>query len=902
MKHFLSFYDSISHRSIYFLHILLFGILFTATSILKAQTGKALHFDGTNDFVMLPIELKGDYTKEAWINASATTGFPNILSGTGTALFISNGQLVAGHATGGFAQVLDAVAISTGTWYHVAVTYNAASGTMKLYKDGVLVSSTPAVPNYIEPFLDLSLFSGANHFSGFIDEVRIWKIERSISQLVSNKDCELTGDEPGLLVYYNFNQGIAGSANSGQTSLLDIVDHCVGINGSLNNFELNENSSNWVAASPIFTGSCSNSFANINLSGNGLCISSGDNSPSLTDNTNFGNLGVKHVTRKFFIKNTGSAVLNIGAATISGADAANFSVTGLPAAILNSGDSTSFEISFAPGGALGIKVASVTVNNDDEDESLFSFAITGNLAGQGMALSFDGFNDRIDIPLAFSGSYTKEAWINTQSLTAFPNIISGNSSTGTAVFLANGRLAAGHGPAFNQLQDATALVAGTWYHVAVTFDAATREMKLYKDAVLVASAIDVPGYNETYQQLGSFSGANFFNGNLDEVRIWNLAKTPAELLAMKNCELSGLEPGLLAYYNFNTGVVGSDNTNFNTLNDVHGTCPINGTLVNFTLNGTVSNWVTPGGDLTGSCTVQVSNISTSGNSICIATGDFSPSATDFTDFGLIATNTNLDRTFVITNNGGATLNISDITIAGSDAGSFSIQNTGDAFILPGFSTSFIVRFSPANTGVKNATVTIVNNDGDELLYTFAIKGEAFGTVPVSLIYFRAESANKTGLLSWATAQENKSIGFEIHRSQAATAGWETIGFVGSFNLATGSRYNFTDLAPMKGNNAYRLKQVDIDGNLNFSQIEILNFKGDMSSINIYPNPVKHVMKLVYNDSKLFNSYATIRTTSGANVKKVLLNNFQQTIDVSNLTKGIYFINFSNGKVLRIIKN
>ncbi len=902
MKHFLMYNYAMARRSAYFLPLFLFGILLTTSTIIKAQSGRSLDFDGINDFVSVPLQITGDYTKEAWINASSTAGFPNILSGTGTALFINNGRLAAGHSNGGFTQLIDPATIMTNTWYHVAVSYNAAAGTMKLYKNGVLVASAAAVPNYTEPSLNLSLFAGGNYFTGIIDEVRIWNTERTIAQLVNNKDCELTGDEPGLLVYYKFNQGIAGGNNTSETTLLDLADKCVTSNGILNNFALTGNSSNWVASSPTLTGTCSNSFANITLLGNQACISDGDNTPSPLDNTNFGDLGVRPIVKEFFIKNTGTAVLNIGTITITGVDASNFTFTTMPAAVLNAGDSTSFKISFAPGGAIGIKNATVTINNDDEDEAVFNFDITGNYGGQGMALSFDGFNDRVDIPLAFSGSYTKEAWINTQTLTSFPNIISGNSTNGTALFLANGRLAAGHAPAFNQVQDAATLVAGTWYHIAVTFDAGTQEMKLYKDAVLVATALNVPLYNETFQQLGTYNGANFFNGTLDEVRIWSVVRTAAELLATKNCELSGSEPSLLVYYNFNTGVAGANNTGDTTLNDLHGTCPINGRLVNFALSGTVSNWVAPGGNVSGSCTMQVSNISTAGNSICIEIGDLTPSFADSTDFGQIATGTSLDRTYVITNNGGANLNISSITIAGADAGSFSVISSGDAVVLPGFSTSFTVRFNPLAPGQKNATVTIENNDTDESSYIFAITGEAFGALPVTLTYFRAANAGKTGLLTWETAQENKSVGFEIQRSEAGGANWETIGFVRSSNLATGSRYSFTDLAPLKGNNAYRLKQVDVDGSLNFSKIEILNFKGDIISIYVYPNPVQDIMKIVHNDSKLLNTYATIRSASGASVKKVLLNNFQQTLDISNLTKGIYFLNFSNGQVLRVVKN
>ncbi len=902
MKHLLSINFISDRLKRYLLPLFLFGILLSTSTIIKAQSGKSLNFAGDNDFVTLPLSISGDYTKEAWINSAAMGGTPNILTGTGTALFINNGQLAAGHSVGGFTQVVDPAPMMTNTWYHVAVTYNTTTDSMKLYKDGVLVASAAGVADYTEPALNLSLFAGANYFTGNMDEVRIWNTERSAAQITGAKDCELTGDEPGLLVHYSFNQGVAGGTNTSETALVDLADNCAARNGTLNNFALSGSTSNWVAASPALTGVCMSTFANINVSGKQICIADEDQTPSVADNTDFGALGVKPVVKEFVIINTGSAVLNIGTVTITGVDAGNFTVISIPAASVNPGDSTSLKISFAPGGAMGIKNATVTINNDDQDETIFNFDITGNFAGQGMALNFAGFGDIVDLPLAFSGSYTKEAWIKAQDVANFPNLITGNSSNGTALFISNGRLSAGHGPAFTQAQDPATLATGTWYHVAVSFDATTQEMRLYKDAILVNTATLVPSYTETFLQLGAFQGGNFFNGTMDEVRIWNTVRTQAELLSTQDCALNGSEPFLLAYYNFNSGVAGANNPGDTTLNDLHGLCPANGKLVNFALNGNVSNWVAPGAPIVGSCTAQVANISAAGNSICIQTGDVTPSFADSTDFGTITPGNSSDRTYVITNNGGADLIISSISIIGADAASFSIVSAGDAVVLPGFSTSLIVRFAPSTSSQKNATVTVTSNDIDESIYNFAITGNALGVLPVTLVSFKATNAGKTGLLTWETAQETKSLGFEIQRSEAGSANWETIGFVNSTNLATGSRYRFTDLAPLKGNNAYRLKQADVDGNFSLSKIEILNFRGDVSSVYLYPNPVQDVMKIVHNDTNLLNTYATIRSASGSSVQTVLIKNFQQVLDISNLTKGIYFLSFSNGKVLRVVKN
>ncbi len=53
----------------------------------------------------------------------------------------------------------------------------------------------------------------------------------------------LTGNETGLVTLYNFNQGISGGNNVGLMTLVDSGTN--GLNGTLNNFTLNGNSSNW---------------------------------------------------------------------------------------------------------------------------------------------------------------------------------------------------------------------------------------------------------------------------------------------------------------------------------------------------------------------------------------------------------------------------------------------------------------------------------------------------------------------------------------------------------------------------------------------------------------------------------------------------------------------------------
>ncbi len=101
------------------------------------------------------------------------------------------------------------------------------------------------------------------------------------------------------------------------------------------------------------------------------------------------------------------------------------------------------------------------------------------------------------------------------------------------------------------------LSENTWYHAAATYDGAA--MKIFLDGTEIASTPKT-GSLTTNPAIGSWIGGNPpvannrpWLGAIDEVRIWNTARTQAEIQANRSTELSGNEPGLQAYYKFNEG-------------------------------------------------------------------------------------------------------------------------------------------------------------------------------------------------------------------------------------------------------------------------------------------------------------------------------------------------------------
>jgi hypothetical protein len=258
---------------------------------------------------------------------------------------------------------------------------------------------------------------------------------------------------------------------------------------------------------------------------------------------------------------------------------------------------------------------------------------TARLSAQaGAALNFDGTSDHVafstltNIPIANS-NYTIEAWIKPSALGSRGIVGWGNYGTTNEV---NAFRLDASGSLINYwwANDLSAnpapinLMDGNWHHVVASYDGTTR--KIFVDGILknqdtpVAGSHNVP--STANFKIGStcpICGGEFFSGGMDEVRIWNRALCQAEIVNNMNCEIPTTSLGLVANYHFNEGIASSSNGTITALPDASGNSN-NGTLTSFALTGATSNWIAPGGVVSGtSCSATtVINISSQTNVSC----------------------------------------------------------------------------------------------------------------------------------------------------------------------------------------------------------------------------------------------------------------------------------------------
>jgi RHS repeat-associated protein len=111
---------------------------------------------------------------------------------------------------------------STGTWYHVAVTFtptNAASSAMEFFLNGssqgngsVLNNGSGSSIYNNDVALEIGRAEGTHYLDGQLDDLRIWNTVRTGSEISNNKSVALTGSESGLVAYYPFESGTADSS------------------------------------------------------------------------------------------------------------------------------------------------------------------------------------------------------------------------------------------------------------------------------------------------------------------------------------------------------------------------------------------------------------------------------------------------------------------------------------------------------------------------------------------------------------------------------------------------------------------------------------------------------------------------------------------------------------------
>ncbi len=203
--------------------ILTIAILFLSVlsaSVLMAQGNKALSLDRSGDYVQVEdnsiLRIVKQISLEAWLNFNNIEPHNSIIQkAQGTSWHNSDYWLFTDSSSisvlnGGIIDFRPYYPLENGRYYHVCATYDGSE--VKIYVDGVLTGSQNVKGDIHVSNGNLIIgktTGGEYPYNGQIDEVRIWNIARTQEQIQATMNTRLRGNEPGLVGYWNFDDGTA---------------------------------------------------------------------------------------------------------------------------------------------------------------------------------------------------------------------------------------------------------------------------------------------------------------------------------------------------------------------------------------------------------------------------------------------------------------------------------------------------------------------------------------------------------------------------------------------------------------------------------------------------------------------------------------------------------------------
>ena len=225
----------------------------------------------------------------------------------------------------------------------------------------------------------------------------------------------------------------------------------------------------------------------------------------------------------------------------------------------------------------------------------------------GKAGGFDGNSDYVDISgaslasvITSTGTYTLESWFKINNTASKPIINWSNSGTDRNGFgISSGRLTASYYNGSYTHVSGAVLSTGTWYHA--TFVNSGGVISLYLNGVLVSDTGYTLQLDSPDKKLGDNTSLGYFNGSIDDVKIYNYARTQKQILqdmsARGGSAVGGLDSYVFWRFDEGQGTVANNQGN--------GGLALNGTITNGTwnMNGKVNKALTFASNTTVSTTI-----------------------------------------------------------------------------------------------------------------------------------------------------------------------------------------------------------------------------------------------------------------------------------------------------------
>ena len=429
------------------------------------------------------------------------------------------------------------------------------------------------------------------------------------------------------------------------------------------------------------------------------------------------------------------------------------------------------------------------------------------------ALHFDGINDAVSLPASthsqIANQGTIEAWINTTANNSgFRGLVV--RSTFYGLFLVDNKLSTfiwgGSTPGVVTYNGAN-LNDSLWHHVAFSFQVGvTGGSQMYLDGQPVGPAITLQvGSTPNSFQLGCNTNQQYYSGKMDDVKIWSRALSAQELANSRVCSSNGTT-GLVGSYSFNSGNPSQNNTGLTTLTDNSGSNN-NGTLLNFALNGSTSNWVDGNfccllsrniSGTTSYCVGQTINLTASFGTIpgeSITSYQWKKNGVNLTNGGNIsgATSANLQIANLVSSDFD-TYSVEVTSTCGTGLSSVNITESGIIDI------SNLTAYYPFNNGssadssgnnyvATSSATTSAANRFNQPNSAFSFNGtSSVVTIAAPTGQTILGNGRNKSISLWFKRSSTTSKGILIGYQQASPGNWNPLAYIGSDGVLRGWMY------------------------------------------------------------------------------------------------------------------
>ena len=479
------------------------GTISNATWTSTGRYGNALAFNGSNAMVTVAnsasLNLSTGMTLEAWVNPTRIASVWQDVIYKGNDVYYLEATTPTSSRPGGAVKLGSSTAsdyapsaLSAGSWTHLALTYDGT--TVKLYLNGVLASSKAQSGSITSSTYPLQIGGDSiygEYFSGSIDEVRVYNVALSQAQIQTDMATPLTSTGPDSTAPTVTAFTLPSTASSVTVAVLSLI--------ATDNM--------WVTGYLITENSAVPS------------ASAAGWSPTAPTSFTFAGYGTR----------TAYAWAKDAAGNVSAGLPASITIT-LPSATPGLVAAYSFDE------GSGTTVTDKSGNGNNGTISNATWTSTGRY---GNALAFNGSNAMVTVAnsasLNLSTGMTLEAWVNpTRIASVWQDVIyKGNDvyyleATTPTSSRPGGAVKLGSSTASDYAP--SALSAGSWTHLALTYDGTT--VKLYLNGVLASSKAQSGSItSSTYPlQIGGDSiYGEYFSGSVDEVRVYNVALSQAQI-------------------------------------------------------------------------------------------------------------------------------------------------------------------------------------------------------------------------------------------------------------------------------------------------------------------------------------------------------------------------------------